>query len=82
MNRFLVDQLKDFNIAVVIEARMSDTIDLLYKSVGKKKDEATETYDPLENLKALHEYYPECRVYLSMLSFKQDRQEILPRRSL
>ena len=74
-----VNKLKDFNIAVVVEAWMSNNIDLLYKSVGKEKDENAEKYDPVENLKALHEFYPECCVYLSMLSFKQDWQEILPR---
>jgi 5,10-methylenetetrahydrofolate reductase len=77
-----VDRLKDLNIAVVVEAWMSKNIDLLYKSVGKEKDETAEKYDPLENLKALHEFYPECCVYLSMLSFKQDWQEILPRRCI
>jgi methylenetetrahydrofolate reductase (NADPH) len=76
-----VDRLKEFNIAVVVEAWMSNNIDLLYKSVGKEKDEKAEKYGPLENLKALHEYYPECCVYLSMLSFKQDWHEILPRLS-
>ena len=76
-----VDRLKDFNIAVVVEAWMSNNIDLLYKSVGKEKDERAEKYDPLENLKALHESYSECCVYLSMLSFKQEWQEILPRLS-
>ena len=76
-----VDRLKDFNIAVVVEAWMSNNIDLLYKSVGKEKDEKAEKYDQLENLKALHESYPECCVYLSMLSFKQEWQEILPRLS-
>ena len=34
-----VDRLKDFNIAVVVEAWMSNNIDLLYKSVGKEKSE-------------------------------------------
>ncbi|MGD8549339.1 MAG: hypothetical protein PVJ20_11960 [Desulfobacterales bacterium] len=77
-----VDKLKDFNIAVVVEAWMSNNIDLLYKSVGKDKDEKAEQYDYLENLKALHESYPDCCVYLSMLSFKQDWQEILPRLSI
>jgi methylenetetrahydrofolate reductase (NADPH) len=77
-----VDKLKDFNIAVVVEAWMSNNIDLLYKSVGKEKDETAEKYNPLENLKVLHEFYPECCVYLSMLSFKQDWQEILPRLSI
>jgi methylenetetrahydrofolate reductase (NADPH) len=77
-----VYKLKDLNIAVVVEAWMSNNIDLLYKSVGKEKDETAEKYDPLENLKALHEFYPECCIYLSMLSFKQDWQEILPRLSI
>jgi methylenetetrahydrofolate reductase (NADPH) len=77
-----VDRLKDFNIAVVVEAWMSNNIDLLYKSVGKAKDEKAEGYNPFDNLKALHKFYPECCVYLSMLSFKQDWQEILPRLSV
>jgi 5,10-methylenetetrahydrofolate reductase len=74
-----VDKLKDLNISVVVEAWMSNNIDLLFKSVGKKKDEKAEKYDPVENLKALHEFYPQSCVYLSMLSFKQDWKEILPR---
>ena len=76
-----VDRLKDFNIVVVVEAWMSVNIDLLYKSVGKEKDEKAENYDPIGNLKALHDFYPDCAVYLSMLSFKKDWQEILPRLS-
>ena len=74
-----VDKLKDFNIPIVVEAWMSKNIDLLYRSVGKDKDERAEKYDPTENLKALHASYPDCCVYLSMLSFKQDWQEILPK---
>ena len=74
-----VDMLKDLNIAIVVEAWMTRNIDLLYRSVGKNKKEKTEKYDPVENLKALHEFYPQCCVYLSMLSFKQDWKDILPR---
>jgi len=74
-----VDRLKEFNIDIVVEAWMSNNIDLLYKSVGKEKDEKARHYDPLKNLKALHEYYPECCVYLSMLSFKKNWRDILPR---
>jgi methylenetetrahydrofolate reductase (NADPH) len=74
-----VDKLKDLNISVIVEAWMSNNIDLLFKSVGKKKDEKAEKYDSVENLKALHEFYPQSCVYLSMLSFKQDWKEILPR---
>jgi methylenetetrahydrofolate reductase (NADPH) len=76
-----VDSLRDLNITVIVEAWMSNNIDLLYRSVGKDKDEKTKTYNPNENLKALHEFYPECCVYLSMLSFEQDWQNILPRLS-
>jgi len=74
-----VDRLKDFDITIVVEAWMSNNIDLLYKSVGKEKDEKAERYNPAENLQALHESYPECCVYLSMLSFKEDWGPILPR---
>ncbi len=74
-----VDKLKKFNVDVVVEAWMSNNIDLFYKSVGKEKDRAAETYNPVESLKALHESYPECCVYLSMLSFKKNWQDILPR---
>jgi len=76
-----VNRLKDFNISIVVEAWLSKNVDLLYKSIGKEKDEKSEKYDPLENLKALHKFYPECCVYLSMLSFKQDWKKILPRLS-
>lgn len=74
-----VDRLKDFNIAVIIEAWMSQNIDLLYKSVGKEKDEKAEAYDSVGNLKTLHESYPGSCVYLSMLSFKMEWGDILPR---
>ena len=74
-----VDMLNDLDITIVVEAWMSNNIDLLYRSVGKKKVEKAEDYDPYENLKVLHELYPQCSVYLSMLSFKQDWHAILPR---
>jgi len=73
-----VEMLKDLGIAIVVEAWMSKNIDLLYRSVGKKKDEKTENYDPIENLKALHKFYPQCCVYLSMLSFGLEWHGILP----
>jgi hypothetical protein len=60
---------------------MSKNIDLLYKSVGIEKDEHAEPFDPADNLKALHQFYPESSVYLSMLGFKQNWQDILPRLS-
>jgi methylenetetrahydrofolate reductase (NADPH) len=77
-----VISLKSLNTVVVLEAWMSNNIDLLYKSVGKEKDEKTDGYDPVENLKKLHEFHPECCIYLSMLSFQQDWHKILPRMSI
>jgi len=73
-----VEELKSLNIPIIVEAWMSEKIDLLYKSVGKEKAETADHYDPIDNLKALHAYYPECCVYLSMLSFKQNWNHILP----
>jgi methylenetetrahydrofolate reductase (NADPH) len=74
--------LKNLNTPVVVEAWMSKNIDLFYKSVGKQKDDENAEYDPVENLKSLHDFYPECCVYLSMLSFKRDWADLLPRISL
>lgn len=74
-----VDLLKDFNIPVVVEAWMSEKVDLLLKSVRREKDERAEGYDPVKNLRILHNAYPVNCVYLSMLSFKQEWKAILPR---
>lgn len=76
-----VDRLKELNLPVVVEAWMSKNIDLLFKSVGKEKDERAEVYDPVDNLKMIHDSYPGSCVYLSMLSFKTNWQEILPQLS-
>jgi methylenetetrahydrofolate reductase (NADPH) len=74
-----VDRLESLGIPVVIEAWMSNNIDLLYKSVGKKKDASAKAYEPVKNLNALHDAYPQNCVYLSMLSFKKDWKHILPK---
>ncbi len=74
-----VDRLAEFDIPVVIEAWMSENIDLLYKSVKKKKDESAPEYDPVENLQLLHAAYPKSCMYLSLLSFKENWQGLLPR---
>ena len=74
-----VDELRLLNIPVIVEAWMSKKIELLYRSVGKERDKTSEDYDPIANLKDLHALYPESCVYLSMLGFKQDWHQILPR---
>ncbi|WP_372681047.1 methylenetetrahydrofolate reductase [Desulfosarcina sp.] len=76
-----VSQIEMLGVPLVIEAWMSKNIDLFYKSVGKEKDEHAEPFDPVDNLKTLHKFYPESCVYLSMLGFKQNWQDILPRLS-
>jgi methylenetetrahydrofolate reductase (NADPH) len=77
-----VEMLQDTRITIIVEAWMSKNIDLLYRSVGKRKDKKAENFDPIENLKALHRFYPLCCIYLSMLSFNQDWQQILPELSM
>jgi len=73
-----VDRLADLNIPVVVEAWMSENVELLFKSVGKTREQVG-AYDPVENLRALHKAYPASCVYLSMLSFTQEWSVILPR---
>lgn len=74
-----VDSLFQFNIPVVVEAWMSDNVELLYKSVRKKRDERAAEYDPGDNLQALHAAYPDSCMYLSLLSFKENWRELLPK---
>jgi methylenetetrahydrofolate reductase (NADPH) len=73
-----VDELRLLKIPIIVEAWMSNNIDLFYKSIGKEKNEMVKNYDPIENLKTLHSYFPGCCIYLSMLSFKQDWLQVLP----
>lgn len=47
-----VEMLTDLNIDIVVEAWMSNNIDLLNKSIGKKKDEKADKYDPIKNPKS------------------------------
>ena len=74
-----IDSLCSICENVVVEAWMSTNIDLFYKSVGRERIEHAEHYDPLDNLSQLHQAYPHCCMYLSMLSFKQDWPNMLPR---
>lgn len=74
-----VDELLSLGIPVMVEAWMSKNIDLFNKSVGRQNIGQAEDYDPVANLKSLHDYYPESCVYLSMLSFNQPWKEVLPR---
>lgn len=74
-----IDALFAFDLPVVIEAWMSGNIDLLFKSIRKERDERAHGYDPINNLRMLHEAYPDSCVYLSMLGFKKEWRGILPR---
>ena len=74
-----IDALFAFGLPVIIEAWMSQNVDLLFKSIRKEKDERAHGYDPLKNLRMLHKAYPESCVYLSMLGFKKEWRAILPR---
>lgn len=56
-------------IPVIIEAWMSKKIHLLSDAVGYEITLADE-YDPIANLKMLHNLYSECGFYLALLGFK------------
>jgi methylenetetrahydrofolate reductase (NADPH) len=74
-----VDALQELQTTVVVEAWMSQNIELLYKSVGKADSTEEKGFNPAESLRSLHSHYPDCCVYLSMLSFKQQWKTLLPR---
>lgn len=66
-----VDQLlaKYPDIPVIVEAWMSKKLHLLSDAVGYPIPENTE-FDPIAKLIELHQLYPQCGVYLSLLGFK------------
>jgi hypothetical protein len=74
-----IHALFDADIPVVVEAWMSPNVDLLFRSVGRQKDNSVEAFDPVENLHVLHREYPGSCIYLSMLRFKQRWENVLPR---
>jgi methylenetetrahydrofolate reductase (NADPH) len=74
-----VDTIFAFNLPIVIEAWMSTNVKLLLKSVRKEGEERAKDYDPLDNLRTLHDSYPQNCIYLSMLGFKKRWSEILPK---
>jgi methylenetetrahydrofolate reductase (NADPH) len=73
-----VDSLRRICDDVIVEAWMSTKIELFYKSVGRMTMEEPNSYDPIKNLSELHHAYPDSCVYLSMVSFDQDWQLLLP----
>jgi methylenetetrahydrofolate reductase (NADPH) len=69
-NHPVVDKLLEkYDLPVVVESWMSKKLHLLSECVGYEIPEDT-PYDPIDNLKTLHENYPKCGVYLALLGFK------------
>lgn len=56
-------------IPIFIEAWMSKNLHLLSEAVGYEIVE-NEDFEPISTLKMLHNLYPQCGVYLSLLGFK------------
>jgi len=74
-----VDALFSHDIDVVVEAWMSNNIDLLFRSVGKEVDEQHRHYEPYRCVDTLHHHYPDSCMYLAMLDFEEDWEQLLPR---
>ncbi len=72
-----LDQLKARKTPLVVEAWMSDNIELFSQSVGDDTLEVSD-YDPNANLQLLHERFPKSCVYLSMLNFNENFEQTLP----
>ena len=73
----VVDKLlEDYpDIPTIVEAWMSKKLSLLSDAVGYEIPEDT-VFDPIETLGKLHELYPACGVYLSLLGFKYQINKI------
>ena len=67
--------LKPFGLPVVVGAWMSKNLALLSQCVGYEIS-PDPPYDPIANLMALREHYPEWCVYLSLVRFKSQLPEL------
>jgi methylenetetrahydrofolate reductase (NADPH) len=61
--------LRRFGLPVIIDAWMSKKIHLLSECVGYAIPEDT-PYDPMANLGQLRAHYPDCGLYLALMSYK------------
>lgn len=69
-NKVVNELLEKYSdIPVIVEAWMSKKLHLLSDAVGYEIPETTE-FDPIATLKELHNIYPKCGFYLSLLGFK------------
>jgi hypothetical protein len=57
---------------------MPRNIELLNNCVGRELSENPADYHPWHNLEALHQSYPHRGIYISLLSFKQQWENLLP----
>lgn len=74
-----IDEISGLGVPVIVEAWMSKNTVLLFKSIRQSPDENAGAYDPVVNLRALHENYPASCIYLSMLGFRKPWRPLLPR---
>jgi methylenetetrahydrofolate reductase (NADPH) len=65
----VLEDLKPFNIPIIVDAWMSKKLHLLSECVGYEIPEDT-PYNPLDNLKELQKNYPDFGLYLALLGFK------------
>jgi len=77
-NDAIVQELPREGVPVFVGAWMSKRIDPLCECVGVRKPEAS-VYDPVENLRRIHERYPGFGIYLAQLGFKSDWTPLLTR---
>ncbi|MBT8330303.1 MAG: hypothetical protein HKP52_04850 [Desulfofustis sp.] len=72
-----LNQLTARDIPLVVEAWMSNNIELFSQSVGDDTLSIAD-YDPIDNLNLLHDSFPDSCIYLSMLNFNEKFEELLP----
>ena len=75
-----VDELASLNIPIIVESMDVKKPSALQECWQRQRQEGRKVPIPLRDLMALHKFYPECCIYLSMLSFKQGWRPILPKK--
>jgi 5,10-methylenetetrahydrofolate reductase len=74
-----VTRLMHQGTPVILEAWMSPRVDIFFRSVKGSVEMGLDDFDPVRNLRLLHETHPRTSIYLSMLHFDAEWSSILPR---
>jgi methylenetetrahydrofolate reductase (NADPH) len=77
-----IDELLRADLPVYLGAWMSANVRLLEDCVGYPLDDLSGNYEPVQNLRWLHQHFSPQGYYLSLLNFKDSWETVLPQPGL